>query len=66
MALLKVICWALIFIVRIHIVSVLKSEHGIEMSVRTLKRRLKSYNLSRRVDLEEDGNFNQEYIRNLI
>ena len=49
-----------------HIVSLLKSEHGIEMSVRTLKRRLKSYNLSRRVDLEEDGNFNQEYIRNLI
>ena len=49
-----------------HIVSLLKSEHGIEMPVRTLKRRLKSYNLSRRVDLEEDGNFNQEYIRNLI
>ncbi len=36
------------------------------MSVRTLKRRLKSYKLSRRVDLEEDANFNQEHIRNII
>ena len=49
-----------------HIVSLLKSEHGIEMSVRTLTRRLMLYNLSHRVDLEEDGNFNQEYIRNPI
>ena len=48
------------------IVSLLKSEHGIEMSVRTLKKCLKLYSLSHRVDLKEDGNFNQEYIRNLI
>ena len=36
------------------------------MSVKTLKKCLNLYNLSCRVDLEEDGNFNQEYIRNLI
>ncbi len=45
------------------IVSLLKNEHGIEMTVRTLKRRLKSYQLSRRGDNE---NFDEGHIRNII
>jgi hypothetical protein len=45
------------------IVSLLKSEHGMEMTVRTLKRFLKSYRLSRRGDNE---NFDEEHIRNII
>ena len=36
------------------------------MSVRTLKRRLKGYHLSRREDWEEDANTNEEHVRMLI
>jgi hypothetical protein len=46
-----------------HIILLLKSEHGLNMNVRTLKRRLKSYNLSRR-NLD-DANICEEQIRNL-
>ena len=45
------------------ITHLLKNEHGIEMTVRTLKRRLKSYQLSRR---SENTHFCKEHVRNLI
>ena len=45
------------------ITHLLKNEHGIEMTVRTRKRRLKSYQLSRR---SENTHFCEEHVRNLI
>ena len=41
----------------------MKNEHGVEMTVRTLKRRLKSYQLSRR---KENESFCEDDVRDLI
>ncbi len=45
------------------ITQLLKNQHGIEMSVRTLKRRLCDYQLFRR---KENENFYEEHVRNII
>ena len=45
------------------ITQLLKNQHNIEMSVRTLKRRLHDYQLFRR---KENENFDEEHVRNII
>ena len=45
------------------ITQLLKNRHGIEISIRTLKRRLNSYQLFRR---KENENFDEEHVRNII